>query len=120
MGLKRLNYGSEEAYLWVQPLNLLLASNLLKTMSPVNCASILSTLGIGSVSLSTLLFDALGLTQICTAPVFLDTTAMSWSCSGTFLGECMGFAYIAYSSLNVPNPEKTFENSPLHLMRRRH
>ena len=54
----------------------LLASNLLKTAAPANCAKVSSTLGIGWTSRSTLSLSGLRSTQMRTAPLGLGTTTM--------------------------------------------
>ena len=54
--------------------NSLLASNLLNTVAPDNCTSVVYTLGMGCTSLNTFLFSILRSTQIRTAPESLGTT----------------------------------------------
>ena len=57
--------------------NPLLASNLLNTVAPDNCASVVSTFGIGCTSCNTFSFSGLRPTQIRTAPESLGTTTIA-------------------------------------------
>ena len=57
--------------------NPLLTSNLLNSVAPDNCASVVSTLGMGCTSLNTFSFSGLRSTHIRTAPESLGTTTIA-------------------------------------------
>ena len=56
--------------------NPLLASNLLKTLAPVSCAKVSSTLGKGCTSLRTAVFNGFRSMQMRTEPSFFGSTTM--------------------------------------------
>ena len=75
---KWCNKGGQQPGIYQNPL---LASRLLNIVAPDNCASVVSTLGIGCTSLKTLSLRGFRSTQIRTVPVSLGMTTIA-ECQG--------------------------------------